>query len=203
MLSMSDPQVMSPNRKPTRRPLQRRCHTFNCLGKFFGGIYWWYLMVYCGVPSAFPCFFFAILVVCLIVCWYEGSRLFLQKQQIYRIRTFIFLIMYRIRPLNNPQEMDTFVPKWHYRNSAKHIRCSSGRKSSGLLRFPQGREMGEQWKRFGASKWKLDECFGSAAILHIFALYYSYYMSFYPEFFLVLKSDVCVIFLHLSSHLGP
>lgn len=66
MLSMSDPQVMSPNRKPTRRPLQRRCHTFNCLGKFFGGIFWWYLMVYCGVPNAFPCFF------CYTCCMFDS-----------------------------------------------------------------------------------------------------------------------------------
>lgn len=76
----------------------------------------------------------------------KGQDFFLtlHKQQIDRVQTFIFLIMYRIRPLNDTQEMDTFPTSGVAENSAMHIRCSSGRKSSGLLRFPQGREMGEQ-----------------------------------------------------------
>ena len=110
-------------------------------------------------PNTFPWCFFAIF--CYFCCMFDSLLIWrikegfvLHKKQIYRIQTFIFLIMYGMRPLNDTHKNGCLCTQWRYRNSAMHIQCASGRKSSSLLRFPQGRGMGEQWKGFGASKRK-------------------------------------------------
>ncbi len=185
-----------------------RRHTFKCLGRIFR----WYLWYgpWCAPTHSHDVFllYFAI-YFCMfdsLLIWRIKEGFVLHKKQIYRIQTFIFLIMYGMRPLNDTHKNGCLCTQWRYRNSAMHIQCSSGRKSSSLLRFPQGRGMGEQWKGFGALKWKPTWCFSQTQWTWVFrkCKNFCYILcAIYTYLWWFLFACLCIIFLHLSSHRAP